>query len=142
MALKAILDSLDSVPEGLREHYKKHDDGKYRLDAEGVEDVGGLKSALEKERTESKTTAQKLKELTEQLGDLDPVKAREALTKLQEMEDKKMISEGKVDELVQQKIERAKADWENQKQGFNKSIGDLQKEVEKRDERLSELLID
>lgn len=143
MALKAILDSLDSVPEGLREHYKKDEtSGKYRLDADGVEDVTGLKSALEKERNERKTTSQKLKELTEQLGDLDPAKAREALKKLQEMEDKKMIDAGKIDELLAHRTERMKQDFENQSKAFNKTIEDRTKERDQLNGRLSELLID
>jgi len=142
MALKAILDSLDSVPEGLKEHYKKGDDGKFRLDAEGVEDVTGLKSALEKERNERKTTAQTLSQLKEQLGDLDPVKAREALKKLQEIEDKKLIDAGKIDEVVAQRMERATQDFETQKKAFNGQIEAISKDRDSLHGRLSELLID
>ena len=142
MALKAVLDSLDAIPEGLREHYKKGDDGKFRLEAEGVEDVTGLKSALEKERNDRKTTAQKLKELTEQLGDLDPVKAREALKKLQELEDKKLIDSGKIDELLAQRTERMQADHNNQVAAFKKNIDNLTKDRDQSTARLSELLID
>jgi hypothetical protein len=47
--------------EGLRDFYTEGDDGKYRLDAEGVEDVGGLKSALEKERRDRKKYERTLK---------------------------------------------------------------------------------
>ena len=49
MGLKAILETLDEVPEALRAFYVERD-GKFVLDADGVEDVTGLKSALEKER--------------------------------------------------------------------------------------------
>ncbi|WP_193173440.1 hypothetical protein [Nisaea nitritireducens] len=50
MPLPAETDSLDAVPEAARAFYVETDDGRYRLDADGVEDVSGLKSALEKER--------------------------------------------------------------------------------------------
>jgi hypothetical protein len=145
MALKAVLDSLDSVPEAHRELYKKHDDGKFRLDAEGVEfeeNVRGLKSALEKERDEKKTASQKYKELQEQLGDLDPAKAREALKKLQEIEDKKLIDSGKIDEVVAQRMERARQDFETQAKAFNSKIETVTKERDTLASRLSELVID
>lgn len=50
MPLPAETDSLDAIPEAARAFYIETDDGRYRLDADGVEDVSGLKSALEKER--------------------------------------------------------------------------------------------
>lgn len=62
MALKAILDSLDGLPEAVAKEYKEVTDtnGKrFVLDAEGVEDVTGLKSALSKERT-SRTALEKI----------------------------------------------------------------------------------
>src|SRR5687767_7236901 len=62
MALKAQLDSLDGLPEAVAKEYKEVKDGdkvRYVLDAEGVEDVSGLKSALSKER-KARTEAEKL----------------------------------------------------------------------------------
>ena len=50
MSLPAIVDSLEDLPEAVRAFYVETEDGRFRLDAEGVEDVSGLKSALEKER--------------------------------------------------------------------------------------------
>ena len=54
MALAAYVDSLEALPEALRPFYVPTEDGRFRLDAEGVEDVSGLKSALEKERAARK----------------------------------------------------------------------------------------
>jgi hypothetical protein len=50
MAFEHIIDDLTSVPEALRPHYQPHD-GKHRLI---IEDVSGLKSALERTKTELK----------------------------------------------------------------------------------------
>lgn len=50
MPLPAETDSLNAVPEAARAFYVETDDGRYRLDADGLEDVSGLKSALDKER--------------------------------------------------------------------------------------------
>jgi len=54
MALPATVDTLADLPEAVQAHYVETEDGRFRLDAEGVEDVSGLKSALEKERAERK----------------------------------------------------------------------------------------
>lgn len=85
MALKAVVDSLDDVPEGLREFYTEGEGGKYRLDAEGVEDVAGLKSALEKERRDRKKHERSLKkyegidpEKWQELQEAEEAKEREA----------------------------------------------------------------
>ncbi|MHB1065597.1 MAG: hypothetical protein ACYC1Z_14095 [Georgenia sp.] len=61
MALKAVLESLDGVPDALHGEYT-HDEvtGHYRLnveDADALVDVSGLKSALKKERDNSKALA-------------------------------------------------------------------------------------
>jgi hypothetical protein len=64
MPLPAYVDDLDALPEAVRDHYVQTEDGRWRLDAEGVEDVSGLKSALEKERTERKALKAELAVLT------------------------------------------------------------------------------
>lgn len=54
MTLPAIADRIEDLPEAVRVHYVATEDGRWRLDAAGVEDVAGLKSALEKERAARK----------------------------------------------------------------------------------------
>lgn len=54
MTLPATAERLEDLPEAVREHYVATEDGRWRLDAEGIEDVAGLKSALEKERAARK----------------------------------------------------------------------------------------
>jgi len=143
MKLKAVLSSEEF--EKLEEQYKQfyvEADGKFVLDAEGVEDVSGLKSALESERKERKNLAKQLADLTTKLGDADPEKAAEALKKLQELEDKNLLDEGKVDELVAKRVERMKVDYENQIKAFNNTLETSKQETEKLNSRLSEVLID
>ncbi|MEQ8396509.1 hypothetical protein [Thalassobaculum sp.] len=72
MTLPAITDSLEDLPEAVRPHYVATEDGRWRLDADGVEDVAGLKSALEKERTARKALKAELAALEgEALTDAD-----------------------------------------------------------------------
>ena len=58
--LDLTVDSLDAVPEPLRALYAEQD-GKFRLKVKGVEDTGGLKSALEKERQAKRDLEKKVK---------------------------------------------------------------------------------
>jgi hypothetical protein len=50
MSLPYLVDNLETVPEAIRPEYVPTDDGKFRLQVDGVESVDGLKSALHKER--------------------------------------------------------------------------------------------
>ena len=60
MGLKLIVDSLDGLDDGVKSLYAEKD-GKFRLDVEGVEDVTGLKSALEKERSARRDLEKRMK---------------------------------------------------------------------------------
>jgi hypothetical protein len=95
MPLKAVVENLEDVAEPLREHYTKGDDGKYRLAAEGVEDVSGLKSALAKER-EGRSSAEKALKTYE---GVDVKKYQEWLQQQEGDEEAKLFSSGKKDEL-------------------------------------------
>jgi hypothetical protein len=52
MALELEVINLDGVPEAIRGEYVKKPDGKFRLNVNGVEDVAGLKSALDRTKSE------------------------------------------------------------------------------------------
>lgn len=89
MPLKALLtkEEYGALPEALRQYYVEKD-GKFLLDADGVEDVTGLKNALTATRQELKEAKDSLKQTIEKFKDIDPEKAKVAQQKLQELEDK------------------------------------------------------
>lgn len=124
---------VDALPEALRGLYIEKD-GKFVLDAD-VEDVGGLKSALGKERTSRETLEKTLADLRKALGDADPVKAREAYDTLLKLDDGKLLSEGKHEEWLTARTKRMREDFE----GKLKETGDKLTTAEK---RLAELVID
>ena len=63
MSLQLTVDTIDSLPEAVREFYEERD-GKFSLKVEGIEDTSGLKSALKRER-EAREAAEKVaKEFT------------------------------------------------------------------------------
>lgn len=93
MALKAILESLDGLPDAVKSEYKKGDDGKFHLDVEGIDDhpsVGALKRAKDYEKSERQKVAKQLGDLQAQL---------EALTEERDGLLKGAIPKGDVDKL-------------------------------------------
>jgi len=102
MTLKAVLETLDNLDEGIKSLYVEHD-GKYRLDIEGGfktnDEITGLTSALNKEREARSRLEKQVKQWE---GIEDPQKAREALETLKNLDSKKLIDAGKVDEVKEE----------------------------------------
>jgi len=124
--LKAIIDTVDGLPDAVKEHYKQGDDGKYVLTVEAVngfslEDVTGLKNALGKERS----TRESLEKAAAKFKDLDPDKAREALAKLAELSE--IDPKKEADKLAQVKVDAIKAQL----------LESHSKDIKARDEALS-----
>ena len=108
MALKAILDNLDNVPEALKSEYKagtagSPTEGKFVLDVENVggfalEDVSGLKTALGTERTLHGQTKDRVKAFE----GIDPQAAKDAIAKVAEFG--QLDPKKDVDRLVEEKL--------------------------------------
>jgi hypothetical protein len=106
MAIKAVVDKLEDVPEQYRDLYTERN-GKFEVSGiEGIRtdaDVTRLSSALEKERKDHKTVKQTL---TTILGDRKPEDVVTLLDRIPELE---LAAEGKVDdnkinEMVEKRI--------------------------------------
>src|SRR5689334_18279239 len=67
--LAAVLDSIDALDAALQPLYTRGDDGKYRLDAEGVEDVSGLKNALAAQKEAARLAKEKADEAARRLAE-------------------------------------------------------------------------
>lgn len=106
MTLKAIVESLDDVDENLRQLYQPADDGKFRLDVDGLDDTQGLKSALEKERKAARDAQKKIKEMQDRYGDIDPEAHHKMLEQFENDEDARLAAEGKYKELLAKQAER------------------------------------
>jgi len=105
MALKAVLEKVDDLPESVRAFYQEKE-GKFVLDVESVdgfalEDVAGLKSTLGKELTRRK----QLEKDFAKFKDIDPDKAREALVRLEELGNIDPLKEA--DKIVDQRLKAA-----------------------------------
>jgi hypothetical protein len=141
MALKAALTSeaYEQLPPTIKEHYKKSegDDASkaFVLDAEGVEDVGGLKSALVKEREARGTAETQYRDIVTKYKDIDPEKARAAQEKLDEIEQKKLEDA--------QEYEQAKARIQSEKETeVNTVKSEYGEKLTKTTSKLREVMID
>lgn len=115
MGLKATLDTLDGLDQFLHQFYIKSDDGKsFKLDAEGVEDVGGLKSALTRQTDAARKNADEIRKLQERYKDIDPDQVRAIMGRMANDDEAKLIAEGKIDEVINKRIEKQKAALERQ----------------------------
>lgn len=111
--------SLEKLPESQRGWYTEKD-GKFVVDLAKVEieDTGGLKTALAKERQAAKEAKEAAKvavqEAMKAFDGIDPVKTRALLAKFDNEEEAALIASGKVDEVIAKRM--AKRDAELQRQ--------------------------
>lgn len=135
MALKAVIEKLEDVPEALRGEYVANADGKsYRLAVDGVEDVTGLKNTLSKVRDEADTARKALKAFE----GLDAAEVRKMMAVIASSAEAKLIAEGKVDEVIQKRTERMQADFD----GKLKQAGEQTEAAIKRAAGLQGKLVD
>lgn len=125
MSLKAVVEDINAVPEALREFYTEQD-GKYMLPVEGLVP----KSKLDEFRANNISLAQERDALRQRFEGIDPEKARELLAKAQAEQDKKLIDAGKVDELVAQRVEAMRKDFETQLSGETTKSQKLETQLE------------
>ena len=137
MALKREVSKIDEVEERFRDLYSEQN-GKFVLQPdliEGIDNIPGLTSALEKERKSARDSAKALKQIQEKYGDLDPDEAKAALDLKRQHDEKKLLDSGEIDKLVSQRTESMKKDYEKQ-------LKAAQTENETLRGQLSEILID
>jgi len=143
MKLRAKLtaDEFNAAEQSIKNFYVQNGDS-YVLDAEGVEDVTGLKKVLEEVKSDRQKLRAEMQQVKQQYGDVDPEAARQAIAEMQKMHDKKLLDEGKVEELIVQRTERMKLDHENQLKGRDRKLSELEEQNKTLSSKLSEVLID
>lgn len=127
MPIPFIVDNIESVAEPLRTLYVKQEDGKFVLGVEGAVP----RSKLEEFRDNNI-------ELNKQIAkfkDVDPAKYRELMALQTQLDEKKLIEAGKVDEVVNQRVQTMKGEYDGQ-------INDLKKNNDTLTRQLETLIID
>lgn len=106
------LDTIDELDDNVKGLYQQSDDGKYRLAVDGLPEVSGLKSALEKERKARRDFERKLN----QLNGVDPDEYQRLKTEAEHREIEKAQKAGEWDKLRQQLADKHKAEIEAERQ--------------------------
>lgn len=111
MALKAVVDKIDEIPEALRAEYTEKD-GKFHLIVDGLEDASGLKKSLEILRKENKKFESDLKEqkkVWEKLGKT-PDEIEQLIEQANQMEQDRLERAGEWDKLKAQMNDKHEKD--------------------------------
>lgn len=125
MTIKAVVDDINAVPEALRGFYTEQD-GKFTLTVDGLVP----KTKLDEFRQNNINLAQERDALKQQFDGIDPKTARELLAKAQAEKDKILIDAGKVDELLAQRVDAMRKDFETQLSGETNKGKKLQAQLE------------
>ncbi|MEQ8767201.1 MAG: hypothetical protein RL885_25040 [Planctomycetota bacterium] len=141
MGLKRQVSSLEDVPEALHDQYKEQDDGTYVLDVEDDPKVGEFRSRnIQLDRRTKELEAQ-----LERYKGVDPEKYRkalEALEKIEGDEERKLLEDGKIDDVIERRIGAMRSDFEKQIKALTTARDDASKERDTFRGRLGEVLID
>jgi len=103
------------------------------LDSAVEKAVGGLK-------TKNQELLGNMKELSEKLksyGDIDPKKVREMMAKFENDEDQGLLKEGKIDELVAKKVDKIRAEMQDELQGVVSERDDFKMKYISENERFN-----
>ena len=143
MALKLVIAKLEDVAENLRSLYTVGGDGKYHLDAEEDEGPESAKAKLKEFRDNNIKLMQSKEALEKQLKDIgDPAEIEKMKKKIQQLDDKQLLEAGKLDELVAQKTDRMRQDYETRIAALEAAVEAKNAELSKTTEHLSSVLID
>jgi hypothetical protein len=120
MALKMILATLDGLDEVTKALYKAVE-GKFHLDVEGAVQ----KEKLDEFRNTNLNQVEEIKQLKASLESykgVDPVKYKELQAQMSTLEEKKLLGDGKIDDVINLRTARMKADYEEQLSAKDKVI--------------------
>ena len=103
-------------------------------------------AALEANRNEilkeHKELKQKFQEVTKQWDGLDPEAVRNIMQRLENDEETKLLAEGKMDEVIERRTERLKADYGNKIENLSSAISEKEQALEAAQNRIKTLMVE
>lgn len=146
--LKFLLDSLDGVDESLHSLYTKTSDGKYKLTVDGMPDDAETRRKLDAMRDNNRGLHKTVEELQGKLKTFDNVtpemieQAQNLANQVQEEEEKKLIKEGKIDELLQRRTTVMRDDFAKQTKQLQDSLEGMKKTNTTLKDQLAAMTVD
>ena len=110
----ALALTLDAAPDEALKGFYVEKDGKYHLDVTGIEDTNQMRIELATVKREAAERRKAAKELEERFAGIDPEKVREMMAKLDQDGEAKLLAEGKIEEVVNNRTEKLRADLQKQ----------------------------
>lgn len=135
--LKVTYDSESDIPEDVKHLYEKKGE-KWVLQFEGQGRLAEFRDNnrnLKKQLDETKQALEKFK-------GVDPEKYQEAVQKLRDLEDEKLIKAGQLDEVLEKRTERMRADFDNQLNAYKTRSEKAEKMAEALKGKISEMTIE
>lgn len=108
------------------------------IQAEIDKTVAGLK----KKNSELIEKEKKFKEQLAQFDGVDPEKAKNVMKQLEQSEEMRLMSEGKLEEVVSRRVELRDKDWQNKYDSLANRVTEYENLIKQKDEKLTELVID
>lgn len=127
--LKAVLQSLEGLDEATAKLYTKGDDGRYTLSVDGLVPSGKL-DEFRTNNVELKKQLDEMKAQLEKFSGVDLKKYQEAMAAIENDAEKKLVKEGKFDEVIQLRTEKMRQSYEEQIKAKDQAIQAAQKERE------------
>ena len=127
MALKPFIKTLEEVAEPLREQYTQTDDG-FILQVDEtdylarINEFRGNNIALQKQLKDATEHA-------EQFKNIDPAKYDEAVKTLQKLQEKQLLEAGQVDQVLEQRTQTMRADYEGRIKALTSKVEDYQQQA-------------
>lgn len=137
---KITKEMFEALPETLREYYEvsKDDSNSYNLVVEGLVSS----SRLDEFRTNNINLEKEKEKILKQFEGVDVEEYKRLKDEQQKMKDKKLLDEGKVEELINQRTERMRVDSDNQIKKLSEALEKERKEHEVTKGHLASVLID
>lgn len=154
MALKPVLsaDEFSKIPEGLQSIYVADGDS-YRLDVEGgIEDVSGLKSALEKQKEAARLAKSQGGDAAKRLEAMELLLAglggEEGAAKLQDLQGRlekdellRAMSDGNLEMVSNKLLGRNNADWQKKYSGIEEKLKEAAEALKAKDSQLKKTVL-
>lgn len=135
MALKQVVDAPTELPVGLEDQYAERD-GKWFLQADPpIEDVSGLKGALDKERGMRRDVEKQLVDWKTKYEGIDVDEYRKLQERVNSIKDAEIYDKDGIEALVQRRTDAMKAEHERQMGVKEREIGQLRTQATDYDRR-------
>lgn len=142
MVLALRVESIDAIPETLRTEYETDGQGGFRLITDPplgtVEEVNGLKSALDKERGARRQSEVQLSEVKATFDGIDPAQVKEMETQLASYSDKQVLDDEGVEALINRRTTTLKEDHQRELNAMVSQLTSAQSDAQLADSRWRE----